>query len=59
MEAVRDPDNKLVGLPRRITYLIDPDGVINRSYLVTKEDLAGHAGQVLDDLIAAKAARSG
>jgi peroxiredoxin len=58
MEAVRDPDDRGFGLPRRITYLIDPDGVIVRSYRVTKEDLAGHADQVLADLAAAKAAQS-
>ena len=31
-----------------MSYLIDPDGVIQRVYDVT--DVAGHAGEVLDDL---------
>jgi hypothetical protein len=31
-----------------VSYLIDPDGVIRRSYAVS--DTAGHAGVVLGDL---------
>ena len=34
--------------PKRMSYLIDPHGVIQRVYTVT--DVAGHAGEVLDDL---------
>ena len=34
--------------PKRMSFLIDPEGVIQRVYDVT--DVAGHAGEVLDDL---------
>jgi len=46
--AVRGPDEKFPDFPLRISYLIDPEGVIRRAYTVT--DTAGHAGEVLDDL---------
>lgn len=36
-------------LPRRVTYLIDPDGVIARAYDVGR-NIEGHADHVLDDL---------
>lgn len=35
-------------MARRVSYLIDPDGVIRRAYTVT--DAAGHADEVLRDL---------
>jgi len=35
-------------LPKRVSYLIDPEGVIRRAYHVT--DTAGHAAEVLADL---------
>ena len=47
-ETVRDPDDKLAALAQRIAYLIDPDGVIRRSYLVT--DVNGFADLVINDL---------
>ena len=47
-DAVRGPDEQYPDFPRRISYLIDPDGVILRSYTVT--DTAGHADEVLADL---------
>jgi peroxiredoxin Q/BCP len=47
-DAVRGPDEQYPDFPRRISYLIDPGGVIARSYTVT--DTAGHAGEVLADL---------
>ena len=47
---VRRPDaHPLSFLPRRVTYLIDPDGVIARSYDVGR-DIDGHADVVLEDL---------
>ena len=50
--AVRDPSDAYANYPKRISYLIDPDGVIERTYEVT--DPAGHAVAVLADLDAAK-----
>ena len=47
-DAARPDDDPLASLPRRVSYLIDPDGVIRRSYHVT--DTAGHAAEVLADL---------
>ncbi len=38
------------GIPRRISYLIDPAGVIRRSYDLTGQDLASHADVVLGDI---------
>ncbi len=51
-DAVRDPTDAYADYPKRISYLIDPDGVIARTYEVT--DPAGHAVEVLSDLDAAK-----
>ena len=36
--------------PRRITYLIDPEGTIVRAYDLAGQDLEGHAQAVLDDI---------
>jgi peroxiredoxin len=49
-EALRDPDDQYAAMPRRISYLIDRDGVIRRSYEVT--DPTAHADDVLADLAA-------
>lgn len=51
-EVVRAPDHKFANLPERASYLIDPSGVIRKTYVVT--DTAGHAGEVLADLAALK-----
>lgn len=47
-EAYRDPEQPRGGLPNRITYLIDPEGVIVETYQVT--DVATHPDEVLADL---------
>jgi peroxiredoxin Q/BCP len=47
-QVVRRSDDQYAEFPMRISYLIDPDGVIRRSYTVA--DVAGHADQVLRDL---------
>ena len=39
-------------MPRRITYLIDPQGRIAAAYDLAGQDLAGHAAQVLADITA-------
>ena len=38
------------GFPRRITYLIDPGGVIVCSYDLAGQDLETHSQTVLDDI---------
>ena len=51
-QAEREPgeDYYEYGLPRRISYLIDPTGSIAASYDLAGQDLAGHAAQVLADI---------
>jgi peroxiredoxin Q/BCP len=46
--AVRGPDEKYPEFAKRVSYLIDPAGVIRQAYEVT--DPGGHADQVLADL---------
>jgi peroxiredoxin Q/BCP len=55
-EVTRAPDEKYADYPKRYSYLIDPTGVIVRAYDVT--DVAGHAEQVLRDLVEAGATSS-
>ena len=52
--AEREPgeDYYEYGLPRRITYLIDPGGSIAAAYDLAGQDLASHAAQVLADIAA-------
>ena len=51
-EVVREPDHKFANFPERFSYLINPAGVVAKSYTVT--DVAGHAAEVLSDLAALK-----
>lgn len=39
-----------MGLPRRISYLIDPEGNIAEAYDLAGKDLSEHAGEVLADI---------
>ena len=50
--AEREPgeDYHEWGLPRRITYLIDPGGRIAAAYDLAGQDLETHAAQVLADI---------
>jgi peroxiredoxin len=48
--VVRNADEQYADFAMRISYLIDPSGVIRRAYDVT--DVASHADQVLQDLAA-------
>jgi peroxiredoxin Q/BCP len=49
-EVTRDEGHDFAGWPRRVSYLIQPDGVIAKSYdFADKPDLAEHAQQVLND----------
>ena len=56
-DAVRQEGEKYfeAGIPRRISYLIDPEGKIAKAYDVESDglDLAGHAEAVLADIRAA------
>ena len=47
-EAAREPDERYAAFPLRVSYLIDPEGRIARSYAVS--DVTTHADEVLADL---------
>jgi thioredoxin-dependent peroxiredoxin len=47
-EARQPDDHAFADYPKRVSYLIDPDGVIRRAYEVS--DPGGHAAEVLADL---------
>ncbi len=49
-DAGRPPEDPYASFPRRVSYLIDPDGILRKIYDVT--DPGGHAGEVLTDLAA-------
>jgi len=49
--VARPPDDKFAAFPRRMSFLIDPDGIVREVYDVT--DVAANAGDVLTDLRAA------
>lgn len=49
-EVVRAPGHQYADYPDRLSYLIDPAGIIRRSYAV--HDVAGHADAVIADLTA-------
>ncbi len=46
--VVREPGEPYAEFARRITFLVDPDGIVARVYEVA--DVAEHAEEVLDDL---------
>jgi peroxiredoxin Q/BCP len=46
--VTRDDDDQYTSFPRRMSFLIDPEGTVRKVYAVT--DVAGHAGVVLRDL---------
>lgn len=49
LDVKRAQSHPMFFLPRRVTYLIDPDGLIARSYDVGR-NIEGHADEVLEDL---------
>jgi len=53
-DAVRGPDEDFAGFPRRLTYVIDPDGKIAFVYDVGA-DIDAHPARVLADITAAAA----
>lgn len=46
--TARPEGHERFGVPRRFSYLVDPDGQVAKSYVV--RDVAGHPAQVLEDL---------
>ncbi len=49
-DVLRNSDDPFADYPKRISYLIDPEGQIAKSYEVT--DPGGHATEVIADLAA-------
>ena len=49
-DVLRAADDPFADYPQRISYLIDPDGMIAKAYEVS--DPAGHGAEVLTDLAA-------
>jgi len=47
-EVARGDDDQYAAFPRRLSYLIDGDGVIRKAYTVS--DVGAHADEVLADL---------
>lgn len=45
--AERDPDDRFPDYPRRVTFLIDPAGVIRESWAVASDEIPGHPEAVL------------
>ena len=52
-EVKREPDSQGADYPRRLAYLIDPEGVIRKAYDV--KDVGSFAAEVLTDLAALRA----
>jgi thioredoxin-dependent peroxiredoxin len=46
--AEREPDERGYGFAKRLTFLIDPEGVIRKVYEVS--DFSGHSAEVLKDI---------
>jgi thioredoxin-dependent peroxiredoxin len=49
LDVRRPPMHPMAAFPRRVTYLIDPEGVVARSYDVGRH-IKGHGEEVLADL---------
>lgn len=49
LDVKRSKAHPLFAFPRRVTYLIDPEGTVVRSYDVGR-NINGHADEVLADL---------
>jgi thioredoxin-dependent peroxiredoxin len=46
--VTKDPSEQWADFPKRITFLIDPEGVVRKVYAVT--DVARNPDEVLDDI---------
>ncbi len=54
-QVTREPSDPWFSVPRRITYLIDPEGTIAKAYNV--KDIHAHLDEVVEDLAALAASR--
>jgi peroxiredoxin Q/BCP len=52
-EVEREPDDQYAAFPLRVSYLVDPDGIIRKTFAVA--GVADHAGSVLEVLSALQA----
>jgi peroxiredoxin Q/BCP len=52
-EVEREPDDQYAAFPLRVSYLVDPDGIIRKTFAVSS--VADHAGSVLDMLSSLRA----
>ena len=50
-DAVQGPSDRFPGYPRRVTYLIDPTGVVRKAWQVG--DVNTHADEVLTTILTA------
>ena len=50
--AVRPPGDRFAQWPRRLTYVIDPGGVVRLTYVVAGSQIPRHATRVLEDVLA-------
>lgn len=48
--AVRPPMDRFAAYPARVTFVIDPAGLVGLVYVVAGSQIAGHASTVLEDL---------
>jgi peroxiredoxin len=48
--VARPPDDRYAGYAHRVTYVIDPDGVVRLAYAIAPSLIAGHPDRVLEDL---------
>ncbi|GIU91150.1 MAG: hypothetical protein KatS3mg011_0056 [Acidimicrobiia bacterium] len=46
----REPGDRFYGVPRRVTFVIDPELTIRKVYEVARDEIASHPEQVLADL---------
>jgi thioredoxin-dependent peroxiredoxin len=53
----KPPEEQWADFPRRITYLIDPDGIVRRTYQVT--DVAANPEEVLADIRSLRGEQAG
>lgn len=50
MGVEREPDDRLYGIPRRVTFLIDPEGTVRWAHRVDREKINSHADETFLEL---------
>jgi peroxiredoxin Q/BCP len=58
MGVEREPDDRLYGLPRRVTFLIDPAGVVRWTFIVPRDEISSHVELTLSELRAHRGAEA-